>query len=624
MASSGSFNTTAYDGRYLTLSWSVQSQSTENNTSTISWTLKGAGTGGSSWYRAGNFKVVINGVTVYSSSTRIQLYNGTVVSSGTLTIPHNNDGTKTFTASAEAGIYTVAVNCRGSGTFTLPTISRYATATGATNFTDVQNPSVSFTNPAGSKLQFKIEAGGNVNLITRNNISNPVSPYVFQLTEAERNSLRALCPNSNTLSVTFTVGTYNSSGSVVNWSTVTRTMTITAANPTISGAAYKDTNAATVAITGNNQKIIQNTSTLQLSFTSLAALKYATLSKIAVTINGVTKQQTLSGSSASNVSLTFGVVNVSSDINAQISLTDSRNNVTSQTLAIDMEAWSTPSAIITCQRINNYEDETQLNVNADYASLNGNNAVTIQYQYKQADGSTWSALTTIQDDVTTTFSIDNTKEWNVRVIVSDLLGSTTYNLTVERGVPIVFFDRLKRSVGINCFPQNDNSIESNGLQLDDLIYIGSQVLYDSYTMTASGTVAVLGSYNYDLIQGLFSGVTIPDDYVRAYRVTAQINTRNSNNGFIKLNNIQSNNINTWSSNTMRKIASTRIFKETDITLETTFGYTRQGTNLYCGNDAAYEANFYNITVHGYLVKDSTTLPAAASVYGDTDPNEPAT
>ena len=75
---------------------------------------------------------------------------------------------------------------------------------------------------------------------------------------------------------------------------------------------------------------------------------------------------------------------------------------------------------------------------------------------------------------------------------------------------------------------------------------------------------------------------------------------------------------------MRKIASTRIFKETDITLETTFGYTRQGTNLYCGNDAAYEANFYNITVHGYLVKDSTTLPAAASVYGDTDPNEPAT
>ena len=410
----------------------------------------------------------------------------------------------------------------------------------------------------------------------------------------------------------------------MNWSYVDKTMTITNANPTISGAAYADTNSATIAITGDNQKIIQNNSIVQLTFASLAALKYATLKKIQVTINGVPVAQNLSGSSASNVTISFGKINVSSDINAEIVLTDSRDNTTAISVAIDMEAWSTPSAIITCARINNYEDDTQLNVNADISSLNGNNVATIQYQYKQADGSTWSALTTIQDEVTTTFSIDNTEEWNVRVIVADLLGSATYNLTVERGIPIVFFDRLKKSVGINCFPQNDNSVESDGLQLDDLIYIGAQVLYDSYQMTTSGTAAVLGSYNYDLLQGLFTGVTIPDGYVRAYRISAQINTRNSNNGYIKLNNIQSNNINTWSLATMRKIASTRIFKESEITLETTFNYTKQGTNLYCGNTEAYEANFYNITVHGYLVKDSTTLPESASVYGDTDPDEPAT
>ena len=624
MATSGSFNTSGYDGRYLTLSWSVQSQSTENNSSTISWTLKGAGSAGSSWYRAGNFKVVINGVTVYSSSTRIQLYNGTVVASGTLQISHNSDGTKTFSASAQAGIYTVAVNCTGSGTFTLPTISRYATVTGATNFTDVQNPSVSFSNPSGAKLQFKIEAGGNVSLITRDNVSNASSPYTFTLTEAERNSLRALCPNSNTLSVRFTVGTYNSSGTVVNWSYVDKTMTITNANPTISGAAYADTNSATIAITGDNQKIIQNNSIVQLTFASLAALKYATLKKIQVTINGVPVAQNLSGSSASNVTISFGKINVSSDINAEIVLTDSRDNTTAMSVSIDMEAWSKPSAIITCARINNYEDDTQLNVNADISSLNGNNVATIQYQYKQADGSTWSALTTIQDEVTTTFSIDNTEEWNVRVIVADLLGSATYNLTVERGIPIVFFDRLKKSVGINCFPQNDNSVESDGLQLDDLIYIGSQVLYDSYQTSASGKTAILGSYNYDLIQGLFSGVTIPDDYVRAYRITAQVNTNNNNKGYVCLNNIESNQVNTWSATTMRKIASSRIFKETDITLETTFGYTKQGVNLYVGNTAAYQANFYNITVHGYLVKASTTLPASYSTYGDDEQTEPAT
>ena len=623
MASSGSFNTTGYQGRYLTFSWAVQSQSAENNESTISWTLKGAGNADSNWYRAGNFKVVINGVTVYSSSTRIQLYNGTLVSSGTLVIKHNNDGSKTFTASAEAGIYTVAVNCRGSGSFTLPTISRYATCTNASNFTDVQNPSVSFQNPAGSKLQFKIEAGGNVSLITRDNVSNSSSPYVFQLTEAERNSLRQLCPNSNTLSVRFTVGTYNSSGTVVNWSYVDRTMTITNADPSISGATYKDNNSTTVAITGNNQKIIQNNSIVQISFSALAANKYATLKKIQITINGVPVTQNLSGTSAANVDITFGNINVSSDINAEIVLIDSRDNSKVISLPIDVEAWATPSAIISCSRKNNYYDQTELKVNADYASLNGRNTISIKYQYKQINGGTWSALTAIQDDVLTTFNISNTEEWNVKIIVADRLGSATYNLTVDRGIPIVFFDRLRKSIGVNCFPQNNNSVESEGLQLDDLIYIGSQILYDNYQTSAAGKVAVLGSYNYDLVQGIFTGINIPDDYERAYRITAQANTYNNNMAYVGLNNFESNRINTWSNLTMRKILSTRIFKESEIVLETTYNYTRQGTNLYIGNSAAYQANFWNIAVHGYLVKKSTTIPALFDVYGSGEQNAAA-
>ena len=124
MASSGSFKTGNYEGRYLLFSWTQKSQSVANNTTTISWTLKGAGTGQVQWYKAGNFKVVIAGETVFSSSTRINLYDGTVVASGTYTFKHNADGTKSFTASAEGGIYTTAVNCTGSGTFTLDTIAR--------------------------------------------------------------------------------------------------------------------------------------------------------------------------------------------------------------------------------------------------------------------------------------------------------------------------------------------------------------------------------------------------------------------------------------------------------------------------------------------------------------------
>ena len=123
MASSGYFNTSAYSGRYLQFLWSTQSRNTANNTTTIAWTLKGAGNA-TEWYNSGNFRVVIAGETVFSSADRIRLENGTVVATGTYTLKHNADGSRSFTASVQAGIYTVAVNCSGSGTFELDSIAR--------------------------------------------------------------------------------------------------------------------------------------------------------------------------------------------------------------------------------------------------------------------------------------------------------------------------------------------------------------------------------------------------------------------------------------------------------------------------------------------------------------------
>lgn len=128
---SGSFNTSGYTGdygkRYLVFSWSIKEQDIKANKTVINWTLKGAGGQDDYWYKAGNFKVVIDGETVYSSSTRINLYNDTKVASGTKTLYHNAKGSKSFSASVKAGIYTVAVNCTGSGTWDLKDIPRYAT-----------------------------------------------------------------------------------------------------------------------------------------------------------------------------------------------------------------------------------------------------------------------------------------------------------------------------------------------------------------------------------------------------------------------------------------------------------------------------------------------------------------
>ncbi len=488
MPSSGSFNTTGYDGRYLTFAWSVKSQSIANNTTTISWTLKGAGNAGSSWYRSGNFKVVINGSTVYSSSTRIQLYNGTLVSSGEYTISHNQDGTKSFSASAEAGIYTVAVNCRGSGTFTLPQIPREATISKATNFTDIQNPTITYSNPAGNNvtsLQACISLTGSRADISYRDISKTGTSYTFNLTEAERNILRQACPDSKTLNVRFYVQTIINGTTYRNY--VTATMTIVNANPTFN-VAYLDTNSDTTAITNNNQQIIQNKSTLQINISNAAALKYASLVSVSANVNGNVVSGNFSSGSTS-VTLNIGTINVANNLTVPVTVTDSRGNNTIINLTIIVLAWSLPSAIITLERESNFYSETNINVNADYSSLDNKNTITIQYQIKKVTDSTYGALQTLQDNVTSQFTADNNYSWNVKVILTDRIGSYTYDLLLYKGIPLVYFDKYLSSIGINCFPQNEYSFEVNGLKM---FYSSGDVIQCSNVQGSSYCLAVGG------------------------------------------------------------------------------------------------------------------------------------
>lgn len=124
MVSNGFFHTNGYEVRYLTFEWSVASQHVDTNKTVINWTLRGNGANPTIWYMSGNFKLVIEGSTVYQSATRIQLTGTRQVASGQFTIVHHEDGTKCFSASVEAGIYYYAVNTRGSGTWDLPTIAR--------------------------------------------------------------------------------------------------------------------------------------------------------------------------------------------------------------------------------------------------------------------------------------------------------------------------------------------------------------------------------------------------------------------------------------------------------------------------------------------------------------------
>jgi hypothetical protein len=461
MANNGSFNTNDFEGRYLLFSWSLASQDVETNSSVITWSLKGAGNATASYYESGSFKVVINGVTVYQSNTRIKLYNNTIVSSGSFTINHNVDGTKYFTAQVQGAIYYTSVNVSGSDGWTLPTINRYANIVTASDFNDSEDPSFTFTNPNNETLSISLGSIASPSLIVRQE-SAPSSPYIFTLTESERNDLRALA-TANTLEVVYTVETLVG-GEVVYTSTANAIMTIEEANPVIGGSSYEDINTTTKAITGDNQDIIQGYSLLQFTFTNLRALKGATLSKISVSVNSVVVESTLSGSLVASKVVTFGVVNSSSDQAAKITLIDSRGNKATKDINISMVPYKSPTAIIDCYREDNYKASTYLKVRADYSSLNGNNSLTLTYQTKE-DGGSYSSETVIADDTSYTISLNVSKAWMVKVNVSDLLSSTSYVVSIGEGTPLIFFDRLKKSIGFKCFPKYTESLEAYGEDL---------------------------------------------------------------------------------------------------------------------------------------------------------------
>lgn len=459
MANSGSFKTSAYDGRYLLFAWEITNQNIQNNTTTISWTLSGAGTASVGYYKAGNFKVVIDGKTVYSSTTRINLYNGTTVKSGTYTFTHNSDGSRSFSASAQAGIYTTAVNCTGSGTFSLTAIPRASTINSVSGNKITDKFSVKYTQYLSSYTNnLKIAVSGYKPSQTITGYQNGA---MLQLSDALKKDAYRASQSAQSVNIEFVLDTMNGSSKIGTSNTITKSVAVNDSAPTIDGISYNDTNSKTIAITGDNQKIIRNNSTLSVIVSGMSAKNGATLTKLSLKFGDYNKDVALSGTDASKT-VSVGTVNLASDTALTATVTDSRGNTAVTSVNVTMLDYEQPAAMIECKRKENFYSETNLTVNPTIADLDGKNAATITAQYKKSDSSSYGSTVTIPAGETTALTLDNAKSWDVKVIVADKLNTVTYNLYVEKGQPIIFFDRQKSSVGVNCFPCNEESFEISG------------------------------------------------------------------------------------------------------------------------------------------------------------------
>lgn len=451
-----------------------------SNTSNVSYSVvirKGSKSWNTSWAGWGQKIYVSYSIHGHNYTTYIPTYNyngqvppGSTIASGTInSVGHNADGslsigfgislTDNANGNNSGKYYTPGNASWKESSLSLTTIPRQANMTSAPDFNDEQNPTIGYSNPAGnsvSSLQACISLTGSAVDIGYRDISKTGSSYTFNLTEAERNVLRNACTTSNSRTVVFFVRTII--GSNTFYSTITKTLSITNASPTFSASnvSYKDNNSTTVGITGNNQKLVQNLSSLLVTITSATAKKGASITKYESTINGVTKTITSAGN------IDYGVINSGSNLTLTVKVTDSRGNTNSCTKTVTFLPWVLPSGIITLKRKNNYENETYLKVQASYSSIDSKNTITIQYQFKKTTESSYSTLANLSNNTQITLQKDKASAWDFRIVIKDKFGTTTYNTILAKGQFIFFVDTKKLSVGVNCFPKNKESLEING------------------------------------------------------------------------------------------------------------------------------------------------------------------
>ena len=101
---------------------------------------------------------------------------------------------------------------------------------------------------------------------------------------------------------------------------------------------------------------------------------------------------------------------------------------------------------------------------------------------------------TIQNNTNYVLNLDNKYSWHLLVTITDLLGSSvTYSNYIDKGIPIVFFDRLKRSVGVNCFPVGDETLEVGGVNVLDSAKIIAKGSSSKINISQGQTIISLSS-----------------------------------------------------------------------------------------------------------------------------------
>ena len=418
-------NEIAFDGRIV---WSSESNGTKKNSSKVTAELqlmkpnKATTTG--TW--TGSFTV--GAKTVDVSKYQAVGADWVTIETITTTVSHKADGAGTCYLHAKidgpSATSVRGTSVSGSETVQLDKIARFATIISGEDFTDEGNPTIKYYNPAGSavsSLKACISLDGTKADVPYRDIPVDGNTYTFNLTDAERNTLRNATPNSNTMQVMFVVRSVI--GDQHDTDNVKATMRIVNANP-IASITIADTNSETINLTGNSKHLIALHSVAKVRM-SATPQKSATLPVDGIkVING--KSVLISGGSAEPF---FSPITLD-DITYEV--TDSRGN-TAKGFVDDVIVlpYINPTVAVKNSMPDGNGNMTLVATGKAYAGPFGSteNSITIRYRYRTSSGThpawrTFSNVTWVGNNFTATEQItglDYTKRYIFQAAVEDSL-----------------------------------------------------------------------------------------------------------------------------------------------------------------------------------------------------------
>lgn len=462
MATSGNFLTSDsgqgggnYFGRLIFEWWRDNwGRSGASGYHNISYTLKSYGGSSGYWQYTYNTSMNVDGTGYSRGQTQTYGAGATTLLSGSKTLWTDSAGNRSFGASAQSGIYTNAINTSGSGSWAMDNIPMHSAITNASGNQNDEfaNPWVEFTNPAGTAVDVYLELPNIAGAGTIAPRANVGSRYTWTLTTTELNTIRQKM--ANVQSTTLRLVVHDSLGGVNSWTWIDRTITIVNGNPVFTTATYKDANSSTVAITGNDQYLIQGYSTLEvgiLSANKAVAQKQATMTKYNMAIGSINQDVTYT---TSDIAQNLGTLGINANANLLVKAIDSRNLQTTVTLPVNVLAYQPPQVTATVQRVNNFETETDFHIEATISRLTisgtdkntVNTSTGVRYRYKKTTDGSWgswvnkTSSTSAGNVSVTDFSVltalDRNFAWNIQVEVTDKLATTTVDLLLPVGIPI--------------------------------------------------------------------------------------------------------------------------------------------------------------------------------------------